>query len=331
MSLTLGSSFKFRDCQAQSQQTLGSQSKLSKVLSDPPKLSPINILVWGLSHQGERTFGIYGRNIKYSKVNQSNRDFSNASQARSQATRLNEREKILKTGSMYRGWISQKVDWLQSKGGQLKLPSKITRESFNEYFEETSAPEKLADLSKKYLSVLEEVHLGDDLLYRERGYTLHERRVYQAFSPYHIVAFYRFFSSKDQQDKETKETALCYSEQCMIEQADGKLQHFTRNLQSRETIHARIWHASPYHVGGGYRLKGPWSKQKKMRIKVNSLQPSSQEIKGDEQIFKVVDRRFERIGGVWSERIEWHITHFLGQANTQVIVSLGQCMPPWSP
>ena len=74
---------------------------------------------------------------------------------------------------------------------------------------------------------------------------------------------------------------------------------------STETLHSRLWLDDPYHVGGGYGspVSLPHLPHKLV----------------DSQI-KMIDRRFERQGGMWLERIEWSVPQFFGSQTASIVV-----------
>lgn len=198
---------------------------------------------------------------------------------------------------MYRGQLSQHIQWLKYRENRDNQAQKIRAgETLVADFIEADPPASFSALNTLYFSVHDKVKVSGDPISKSLGYTLDEQRIFQAFPPYELVGMKR----RMLRESESLNT-IFYGGEWIFTDQNG--QEIKRPQPPLETLHSRMWNATHYHVGGGYPVR--------------YLHDGA----SHEGVVKVIDRRFERIGGTWSERIEWIISGFAGVHKAKVVVN----------
>ena len=278
-----------------------------RTLVDRPKLHAFQVFEWGSRQQGKHEYTVYGRLITQKKTGQRDRQLNLSDSKKSEFTA--ETSPVW----MYRGQASQSIQWAKKNDAKdpVMLGKKLTTEELKSTlskqsdildissFELSGQPTQFQDLEQLYIVCHELITIADDPVSKSLGYTLDEQRVFQAHPPYRLVAYQRTYRKQGR-----KEHSLYYQGRWLsyVMNEDGR-QDKVSNEQNMsiqymtpkklETLHYRLWAGSQFHVGGAYALP--------------SFDKDSQEA-----VVKVIDRRYERVGGMWLERIEWSVDSFMG-------------------
>ena len=286
----------------------------------PQELSAIKVFDWGLRRQGSRFFGIYGRLLKTVKPHmpmkrpQGNPSFTDQ-----------QPHPISWTWTWaYRGQATQTVTWLTSRplslqelrgGPPLEASDAPHAEegSISSLYQDVNPPKQLDELSELYLSIKESVEVNPEPLTGANGYHLEEWRIFKASPPYQLVSFsYKRVenSPNNQAESESAVAIQWVNHQWRATLYPSSKVQLIDAEPPTETLHSRLWDNVPYHVGGGYLSSSSH---------LSPLSLLKGEISKGEIELRIVDRRFERLGGTWSERVEWSIPHFLGANHARVV------------
>ena len=281
-------------------------------LVDRPKLHAFQVFEWGSRQQGKHEYTVYGRLITQKKSGQRDRQLNSSD---SKVPELAEISPVW----MYRGQASQSIQWAKKNDAKdtVILGEELTTEELKSILRKQSnildvsgfmpsgQPTQFQDLEQLYIVCQELITIADDPVVKSLGYTLDEQRVFQAYPPYHLVAYQRTYRKQGR-----REHSLYYQGRWLnyVMNEDGR-QDKVSNEQNMsiqyiapkklETLHYRLWAGSQFHVGGAYVLP--------------SFAKDSQEA-----MVKVIDRRYERVGGMWLERIEWSVDSFMGGQRARI-------------
>lgn len=285
-------------------------------LVQPPTLKDFQVFEWGLRHQGKREYTIYGRLIAQKQTQMTNDGQApHETIENTQTDPQNKLNEHIKAVWMHRGQATQTIQWLKRKGrvsqsvteprsmDQLRMMSQEADLLTTLKFELSEPPNHFEDLNQLYILSHEQVKLSDDPVINSVGYTFEEQRIFQAYPPYHLVAFKRIYRQNQQAfyDFYDQGQWLKYTQKI----SQDKLTNSTQNMsltkistQDLEGLTSRLWDASTFHVGGGYTLPN---------------EPNECE----QNAIKVIDRRYERIGGLWLPVVEWSMS-FMGALQARV-------------
>lgn len=278
-----------------------------------PVITPISIFDWGLRRNGIRQFGVYGRLIKTAGSRDS------TAQDHTLPDRVNETATFK---WVYRGQITQAISWVTSRplslqelgnDGPIADPKHLSKRGneseLTSLYQEESNPSDLDDLKRLYLSVKDSVRILPDPITKTPGYELEEWRIFEATPPYQLISF-----DSHRVDVKGSESLRFIEGRWSVKKQPAS----QRNLKEfeyidipppAETLHTRLFDSDSYHVGGGFKTEMSYIAPQV------SAQSQSKELE-----FKVIDRRYERLSGTWTERVEWSTPHLFGSLDTRVIL-----------
>ena len=295
--------------------TLGFAEKTDiRHLAVAPKLLPFQVFEWGLKQKEKREFKVFGRLISQKEAAPNNQA------AALQDLSKPKQRKISKAVWLYRGQAVQSVHWAKyvepqtsKEFGQGLSPKDLmgikTQEEFLNRigFELDKAPMQFKDLEQLYIICREQITVADDPVAKSSGYTLDEKRVFQAHPPYRLIAYQRILRQEKQSEYglyyEGQWSSYRLIQDIKNNEKKGEVIAKPIRVEDLETLHSRLWVPASFHVGGGYSVP-------------NLLDDAPN------SIIKVIDRRYERVGGMWLEKIEWAVDSFMGAQPAKISLDL---------
>lgn len=171
---------------------------------------------------------------------------------------------------MYRGYATIEARWIPLDKG--KAPPSLSA---------LERPETFEDLERFTYEIKKEIHVTTDRLQNEEGWTLNQRYLYQLSPPFSLIAFEQTLRTPHKEEQAT----LSDQQLHILTQIDGTRSEKYEAFEGR-TLQSQRLTVSQFHTGSSFPL--------------HRLSPSHEH----QQSVKIVDRRFERINGLWVETVE---------------------------